>query len=112
MNAPSDPAPPLSIGWTTTESREQAEKLAELCVKKKTVACAQISGPIQSVYFWKGEAQKDQEWRLTLKFPTARTADVTAFIESNHPYEVPQWIVVDASFAGSEYAQWANEQTE
>ena len=112
MKPPSELIPPLSVGWTTTESREQAEKLATLCVEQKKVACAQISGPIHSIYFWKGEAQKDQEWRLTLKFPTSRTADVTAFLKTHHPYEVPQWMVVDALFAGPEYAQWAGEQTE
>lgn len=112
MKTENDTTFPLSIGWTTTETRDQAEALATACVEQKRVACAQISGPITSVFYWKGKACREEEWKLTLKFLTSRTDAVAQCIRENHPYEVPQWVAVEAASALPDYARWAAEQTE
>ena len=37
----------------TTETKEQAEIIAQHLVDKKLAACVQIVGPITSIYRWK-----------------------------------------------------------
>ena len=38
---------------TTLENKADAERIAELLLERKLIACAQISGPITSLYRWK-----------------------------------------------------------
>jgi periplasmic divalent cation tolerance protein len=52
---------------TTTEKKEDAEKIAEALVKKKLAACAQTIGPIWSIYWWKGRVEKAEEWLCLIK---------------------------------------------
>ena len=39
---------------TTTETKEQAQKIAQYLVETRLAACVQITGPITSIYRWKG----------------------------------------------------------
>ncbi len=52
---------------TTTEKREDAEKIAKALVEQRLVACVQIVGPISSTYWWKGNIETAQEWLCLMK---------------------------------------------
>lgn len=86
--------------------------LARAMVDSRSVACAQVSGPITSVYRWENAVQEDEEWRLTLKFLAAAEPDVRTVLDANHPYDVPQWVCIPAGSATRPYADWVREQTE
>ena len=42
---------------TTTEKREDADRIARTLVERRLAACVQIVGPITSVYRWKGKVE-------------------------------------------------------
>ena len=52
---------------TTTERREDAERIARALVEARLAACVQVLGPITSVYRWKGSIETSQEWLCTAK---------------------------------------------
>ncbi len=52
---------------TTTERREDAERIARALVEQRLAACAQVSGPITSTYRWQGEIETAQEWQCRAK---------------------------------------------
>ena len=52
---------------TTTETKEQAEKIAQHLVETKLAACVQITGPITSIYRWKGKVENTREWLCLIK---------------------------------------------
>ena len=99
------------IGWTTFASQADAEKLGDLLVAEGLAACTQMDGPIRSTYRWKGELCHDSEYRLTVKFLESRARSILEFIQSNHPYESPQWLACRAIEAAPAYQNWAAEQT-
>jgi len=101
----------LAIGWTTTENQADAEALARLLIEKKLAGCAQISGPITSVYPWRGQIQTDTEYRLTIKYPTVNDAQILKELETHHPYDVPQWVTASVQSAHPQYAEWIREET-
>lgn len=94
------------IGWTTLPSRESAEQLASLLVERRLAACVQVEGPVESHYRWEGKLCRDTEWRLAVKHLAVNAAAIEAAILQNHPYSVPQWIVVDATGVSSAYFAW------
>lgn len=99
------------IAWTTTARKDDAEALARTLLDAQCVACAQIDGPISSLYTWEGKLSSAQEYRLTLKFFKQHQPAVEAAIKRHHPYQTPQWIVVASHAVGESYHLWAKSVT-
>lgn len=97
----------MLIAWTTVSSRRDAEKLAQFAVSAKLAVCVQIDGPITSVYRWQGNVEQSTEFRLTFKLLPSHVADLETHVLQQHPYDVPEWIVVPASQIGEKYLSWA-----
>lgn len=111
---PTTPSPDdtgLCVGWTTVPSREDAERLAAGAVEKRLAACAQIDAPIASIYHWDGKLCRETEFRVTFKFLANSTRALEQWLGANHPYTVPQWIVVPATTASADYLDWVRKET-
>jgi len=100
---------PLYLCFTTVAEKEDARALARLAVERGLAACAQIDGPIESVYVWKGAAQQDPEYRVLLKAVGSRLEALEKAVAAAHPYETPQWVVVEAARVEENYLKWAQE---
>ena len=99
----------IYIGYTTTETREDAERLAHGAVEERYAACAQIDGPIRSVYTWKNEVETASEYRIAFKYPIGRADALRQWILREHPYENPEWVTVAVADGSEEYATWVDE---
>ena len=97
----------MMIGWTTVENQAQAQALASGLVATRFAVCVQIEGPIRSIYRWAGKVDQSTEYRLMIKFLGARSRDVEAWVLRHHPYETPEWIVVQTEHVAEKYLSWA-----
>lgn len=96
---------------TTTDSRAEAVELARAAVELRLAACAQVSGPLSSTYWWEDSVERAEEWLLTLKLPAARYQALAEFLTRRHSYDEPE-IVALPIVAGSEaYLSWMEEET-
>ena len=96
---------------TTTDSRAEAVELARAAVELRLAACAQVSGPVASTYWWGGSVERAEEWLLTLKLPAAGYQALAEFLAGRHSYDEPE-IVALPIIAGSEpYLSWIEEET-
>jgi periplasmic divalent cation tolerance protein len=96
---------------TTTDSRAEAVELARAAVELRLAACAQVSGPLASTYWWEDSVERAEEWLLTLKLPAAGYQAVAEFLTRRHSYDEPE-IVALPIIAGSEaYLNWIEEET-
>ena len=97
----------IMIGWTTVSCLEDAKLLLRSLLEHKLIACGQINGPVESHYVWKNNLVNEEEWRVALKFSCQNTLEIERKLAEIHPYEVPQWIYLEAN--GSEaYKKWIN----
>ncbi len=94
------------VAWTTVPSKEEAEALAAGAVAAKLAACAQVEGPIRSHYIWEGQAQAEEEYRLTFKLATTQEPALRTWVHGRHPYAVPQWLAVPATHVSPAYQAW------
>ena len=94
---------------TTTETKEQAQTIAQYLVDTKLAACVQISGPITSTYHWKGKVENSQEWLCLIKTRNDLFIKVEAAIKKMHPYETPEIIAVPIVKGSKEYLNWIDE---
>ncbi|MEW6219003.1 MAG: divalent-cation tolerance protein CutA [Thermodesulfobacteriota bacterium] len=91
---------------TTTETREQAEAIADRMVRERLAACAQVLGPISSTYWWQGKVEQAQEFLCLLKSRQDRFADLEAAIRAVHPYQVPEILAVPVAAGSAAYLSW------
>ena len=96
---------------STTDSQESARALAAGAVEAKLGACAQIVGPIISVYRWQGEVHTDQEWRVEIKTAADRVSALTDHLKANHTYDVPEIIATPIEGGSAEYLSWLVDET-
>lgn len=94
---------------TTTETETDARRLARELVNRRLAACAQVSGPIRSYYWWKGSLEETEEWRCVMKTMSYLYVQVEAAIRELHPYTLPQIMAVPVQAALSEYLTWVHE---
>ena len=73
------------------------------------VACAQVVGPVASVYRWEGKIDESEEWELRVKYSWQNENTLSRYISENHPYEEPQWVSWEAD-ASEGYAKWVTLQ--
>ena len=93
----------------TTPRKESAVEIGEYLVRAKLVACAQISGPIESIYQWKNKYEHDEEWQLELKTIALNYSKIESYILEKHPYDVPQIIANKIEDGYEKYFDWIRE---
>ena len=93
---------------TTFPSHKSAIQSVKALTEKKLIACAQIDGPVNSYYWWKGEVLEEQEWRVSLKTNTKKQKQAFDEIIKMHPYENPQWIVLEGKCSET-YSEWIKQ---
>lgn len=96
---------------TSVDSQAIAESLARDMLQQRLAACVQISASTTSVYYWEGNVDSAEEYRMSIKTTAKKLDDAIGWLCQHHPYEVPElvWWSVHASGA---YADWAHESTQ
>lgn len=95
---------------TTTPTKEVAQEVARALLDAKLAACAQISGPIESSYWWEGKTERATEWQCLAKSRMNLFAEVEAAIRSVHPYEVPEILVTRIETGNAAYLDWLQSE--
>ena len=96
---------------TTVDSSEAAADLANAVIAARAAACAQIVGPIRSVYRWDGEVTADEEWQVVMKTAADAVDRLTEVIIANHSYDLPEVVAVPITGGSAAYLSWVTDQT-
>jgi periplasmic divalent cation tolerance protein len=91
---------------TTCGSREEAEKIAHALVERRLAACANIVGPIHSVYRWRGQVETAAEHLLIIKTTAGLFDSVARALRELHSYELPECIQLPIEAGSAEYLEW------
>lgn len=96
----------IVVCFVTCPSREVGSALAKMLVDQRLAACVNIISHVESVYRWKEDICIEEEALLVIKTSQELTDKVKDFIVEQHPYEVPEFIALQASQVSHPYAQW------
>ncbi len=96
---------------TTIDSKEGAQKIAEAIVGKHLAACAQVSGPITSTYWWQGKMEQAEEWICTAKTRSELYNKLEQAIREVHTYDVPEILAVNVVAGNADYLNWISQET-
>ena len=91
-------------------SQEVAAQIARAALKARLVACANLHGPMRSLYHWQSRIEDEPEWLVEMKSMRVHVPALVALIRAEHPYELPAitWVEADAE---RETADWVKLET-
>jgi|SRR5437868_10196583 len=95
-----------SIVFTTVGSKEEGRKIARALVESHAAACVNISGPIESVYWWQGKTETATEHLLIIKTMADAVDRVRDAIAQLHSYELPEIITLKIDDGSRAYLDW------
>ncbi len=95
---------------TTTERREDADRIALALVEARLAACVQVAGPITSTYRWRGKIETTQEWQCRAKTNRRQFDKVEQAIRRIHSYEVPEILALPILAGSADYLAWMDEE--
>ncbi|MCR6481953.1 divalent-cation tolerance protein CutA [Amycolatopsis sp. OK19-0408] len=99
------------IVTSTTDSEAAARELAADAIEARLGACAQVVGPVTSVYRWEGEVRTDQEWRVEIKTTAGLVAALSERLRQRHGYDLPEVIATPIVGGSAEYLAWVTAET-
>jgi periplasmic divalent cation tolerance protein len=99
------------IVLTTLPASADAPTFARALVDERLAACVNVLPAMQSVYRWQDAVQQDDERQLVIKTWQDRLPALEARLESLHPYDVPELLVLEVVGGGSAYLEWLHAET-
>lgn len=102
---------PHVLVLTTLPADADAAVFARTLVSERLAACVNLLAPMESVYRWEGDVQRDTERQLIMKTTRARVDALWQRVRELHPYEVPEFLVLPIADGSDAYLRWLGEST-
>ena len=91
---------------TTVPESLDAGAFARVLVEERLAACVNILPVMTSVYQWQGKVEDGAERQLLIKTSAARIDELRARLIALHPYDVPEFVVLEIAGGSTEYLSW------
>jgi periplasmic divalent cation tolerance protein len=91
---------------TTTAEKNDAQAIASLLVERRLAACTQVSGPLDSSYWWNDRIETAHEWQVVVKTRGDLYAAVEAAIREAHSYDEPEILALPVVGVSAGYRAW------
>ena len=95
---------------STFPDKKTITKIANQLVKKKLVACVNIT-KISSVYSWKGKIENQSEYLALFKTTKTKLRSLKKELEKLHPYDVPEIVEINPISVNKPYLKWLVDST-
>jgi periplasmic divalent cation tolerance protein len=95
---------------TTLAAEADGAALARTLVEERLAACVNVLAPMTSVYRWKNAVEQEREQQLVIKTTASAVSALRARLHELHPYEVPEFLVLDATGSDA-YLAWIRDNT-
>ena len=97
--------------YTTWPDAESAHAFAVEAVEARLAACANILGPMVSVYQWQGAVEQAAETPMLLKTTGRSVEALRGLFLARHPYDTPAFVALDVrqEASSADYLAWARD---
>src|SRR4051812_522232 len=104
-------ATPVVFVYTTFPSQNVAQDITHTLLGERLIACANIFGPMTSVYRWDGQEHSETEVPCYLKTSSTKLSALHERFLEIHPYECPCFVELKTEFVTPAFAQWIERET-
>ncbi len=92
-----------------TAPAEKGEELGEFIIKEKLGACVNVVDVEKSIYWWKGNIEREKEKLLIVKTQFSKWEDLLSKVKEVHPYTVPEIIAFPVIAGSEDYLRWIDD---
>ena len=94
---------------TTFANIDAARQFGAQLVEAQLVACVNLLPGVESIYRWKGKIENELEVIAVMKTTEDRLEDLEAWVQTHHPYDEPEFVVLPVEAGASGYLEWVRE---
>lgn len=99
-------SPPFVVALSTAPDVAHAEAIARALVGEGLAACVNVLPVIKSIYKWEGELRDEPEVLCVIKTRRDRVDAARARLVALHPYDVPEFLVLEVADGHAPYLSW------
>ena len=102
--------PSLSIVLVTYPVESDYLAWCRSIINRRLAACVNIV-KVNSIYWWKENIEESDEVLLIFKTTRDKAESLKEVVMREHPYEVPEFIEIEADKVGEAYLKWIIDST-
>ena len=99
----------FQIILVTTPDLKTARRLARAALAARLIACANLVPKLESHYRWQGKLERSAEVLMIMKTTAARVAALEKLVLAKHPYDTPEFVVLNLAGGAKKYLVWLSE---
>ncbi len=100
---------PAAVLFTTVPDARTARKIAEGLISARLAACVNVLDKASSFYRWKGRLERSGESLLIIKTLKRNFRGIQKYLDTAHPYELPELIALPVLWGPKEYLTWVEK---
>lgn len=89
-----------------TTPQQDARSIASTVIDKKLAACINIVPLVQSLYWWEGKVEQNDETLLIVKTTRSAISRLEELLRAIHPYDNFELISLDVVAGSHPYLEW------
>ena len=93
----------------TTPNKEEAVKIVRILLKERLIACANILGPVSSLFWWQGKIDEENEFLIFMKSRKSLFERISERVTEIHSYDVPEIILLPIIEGSPPYLDWLRD---
>ncbi|MGB9977822.1 divalent-cation tolerance protein CutA [Methanobacterium sp.] len=99
-----------ALVYITTSGEEESKKIGRTIVEERLAGCVNIVSTIESLYWWKGEIEEDNESILIAKTKVSNIENIIKRVKEIHSYENPAILAIPIINGSKEYLDYLDDE--
>ncbi len=99
------------IMYMTAPNQQEALHIGRTLVERRLVACINILGPVNSVFWWDNSVQTAKEVAFIAKTSDENVEETLAVATALHSYETPCAVILPIVDGAAPFLSWLEAQT-
>ena len=100
----------FSFIYITTKDKKEAKKIGKALVSERLAACVNIIDNMNSMYWWEGKIQDDNEAILIAKTKKSLVSKLIKKVRSLHSYSCPCIVSLPIEDGSRDFLQWIEKE--
>lgn len=99
-----------TLVYITTSGKEESKKIGRILVEERLAGCVNIISTIDSLYWWKGEIEEDNESVLIVKTKVSNIENIIKRVKEIHSYENPAILAIPIIEGSKDYLDYLDNE--
>jgi len=100
-----------NLVYITAKDKAEAKQIGQVLVEERLAACANIIDKMESLYWWAGKVQHDNESVLIVKTKESLVSALIEKVKSLHSYSCPCVVSLPILDGNKAFLKWIQDET-